>query len=205
MNFSVTVALAAFCFVIIQSLFSCKDKTFSRLQNRNPAIRLSFLWHWGVSVGDLLILPIFNGIVIPHIHLSICSGMLLLYAALLIALFCHKGWWPKEEKALGFIMPDWENSGRDADLWHRDMSYAGWMHFVFMVAQLVIIGGYLLSPMPKEVVQLTGVIFMIFIPVAVIEPGVVEGWPLSKGKMLLTAGVAVVLWSIVAAATWIKL
>jgi len=205
MNFSVLVALLNFVYVFFEGIVSWQEKTFSRLQKRKPSIRLSFLWHWGASVGDMLILPIFNGMVIPHIHLPIHYWILLSFAAINITLFCHKGWWPKEEKAFGFIMADWENSGKDPDLWYRDMSSAGWMHFVFMSAQLTIIGGYLLSPMPKEIVHQTAILFTLFVPFAVIEPGVVEGWPLSKAKKILTAKVTIALWAIVAAATWIKL
>ncbi len=195
-----TVALVCY-----EGLCAICEKTFSRKQGRTPHIRLSFLWHWGVVVGDLIILPVFNGIVIPYLNFPIWGWSLFFLASLAITFYCHKAWWPTSEKALGFVYPDWERSGRDKKLWYRDMSLAGGIHFIFMTLQLVIIFGYIFTAMPDEIVWQVCTIFLIFILFGVIEPGVVEGWPLSKEKKLITLGTAIALWLIVGVVTCIKL
>jgi hypothetical protein len=191
--------------VVVEGLVSLCEGTFSRLQNKLPRIRLSFLWHWAVSIGDLIILPVFNGFVASHLHFSLWQWGALLLASLVVTLACHYAWWPAEQKALGFIYPDWNGSGKERKFWYRDLSLAGWVHVEFMTVQLAVIVGYILTPMPADIVQLVGVIFLIFVPFGVIEPGVVEGWPLSKEKKLATFGIAVALWLIVIGATWIKM
>lgn len=215
MEFSLTFYLVTIIVVSVEGFFSILEGTFSRLQNRNPPVRLTFLWHWGVSIGDWIILPIFNGIIfsrldfsrmvkIPFINFQF-SQWLFFPVAAVITWYCHKAWWPSSEKALNFMCPNWKRSGKDRNFWYRDMTIAGWIHFVFMIVEVAVIAGYIFTPMPKEVVWRTFFIFLAFIPLGVIEPGVVEGWPLSTGKKIATAGTAIALWSLLTVVTWAKL
>lgn len=204
MEFSVAVAFWTFAFVVVEGMVSWVEGNFFRKQKTRP-VRLTFIWHWGVVVGDLVLLAIFNGLIMPYVLAPMTVMFPLVAISLSLTCLCHKAWWPREEKSLNFMVPNWDASNRVSKFWYRDMTAAGWMHFVFMTVQLVIIGLYLYSPMPSQVVRTVAVIFFVFVPVAIIEPGVVEGWPLSKPKIIATAGMAIVLWVIVGLATWVKL
>ena len=203
--FSLTVALATSVYVVFEGLISLLEGTFSRKQWRMQPIRLTFCWHWGVCIGDLILLPIFNGLVIGHLKLSIITwGMLFLVSAPITWLF-HAAWWPLNENAFNFMVPNWSKSRQDRFSWYKDMTCAGWMHFIFMIGALMIILAYVMSPMPAGIVKNVCLIFLIFIPFGVIEPGVVEGWPLSRKKKEQTLGIACALWSVVGVVTWCKL
>jgi hypothetical protein len=205
MKFSWLMYLITVALVCFEGIWAIREKTFSRKQVRKQPIRLTFLWHWGVVVGDLIILPFFNGLVIPYFSFPPWVYALFFLASLAITFYCHYAWWPTSEKALNFMCPDWEESGKDRKLWYKDATVAGYIHFVFMTLQLVVIFGYIFTHMPSEVVWRVCVIFLVFVPFGVIEPGVVEGWPLSKKKKLVTFGIAVALWAVVGVATWLKL
>lgn len=191
--------------VIYEGIWAFREKTFSRKQCRKQPVRLTFLWHWGVVVGDLIILPFFNGMTIPYFSFSPWVYALFFLASLAITFYCHYAWWPRSENALNFMCPNWEGSGKNRKLWYKDATVAGYIHFMFMTAQLVVIFTYIFSPMPKEVIWQVCVIFLVFIPFGVIEPGVIEGWPLSKEKKLVTFSIAIALWAVVVAVTSLKL
>ena len=205
MEFSWLAFFVTISVVCVEGVFAFRNKTFSRKQMRRPPVRLTFLWHWGVVVGDLVILPVFNGIVAPYVHLALWQCIVFSLTAPMITWSCHRAWWPTSEKSLNFMSPDWRRSLKQRGCWHADMSSAGWIHFMFMVGQLIMIMGYVFNPMPKELIQQVCIIFLVFIPFGVIEPGVVEGWPLSTGKKIATFGIAIALWSLVGAVTWLKL
>lgn len=205
MEFSWLAWLMTVAVVVGEGLVSAWEGTFSRKQMRSPPIRLSFLWHWGVVIGDLCILPIFNGLVIPYLHLSPLEFAAFLFVSFIATLACHFAWWPTTEKALGFIYADWNGSGKIREFWYRDITVAGWMHVIFMTAELVVIVLYILTPMPSDIARIIGTIFLVFIPFGVIEPGVVEGWPLSGEKMLVTFSFSIVLWLVVISVTWLKM
>jgi hypothetical protein len=161
--------------VLVEAFFVWRDGNLSRRQ-KNCA-NLSFLLHWGVSIGDLIILSIVNGIIIPNLKWSV--GWFSIYehmfvASILITWFCHKLWWPTTVKSLGFIFPNWNGSNRLKRFWYRDISKAGWIHFIFMTFQLVALMAYMITPMPDKVVLIIGGLFLIFLPVSTVEPGYIQ-------------------------------
>lgn len=204
-EFSWLAWLVTIAFVVAEGLVSVRERTFSRKQMRSLPIRLSFLWHWGVVIGDLCILPIFNGLVVPYFHLSLLECVAFLFVSFAVTLVCHFAWWPTTEKALGFIYADWNGSSGIREFWYRDITVAGWMHVMFMTVELVAIALYILVPMPGSIVWRVGIIFLVFVLLGVIEPGVIEGWPLSRKKILATFGFAITLWFVVIAVTWFKM
>ena len=205
MEFSWKMWFVTVSFVIFEGYWSFLEKTFSRRQKRKQPIRLSFLWHWGVSIGDLVILPVFNGFVIPYFNFPAWAYASFFLASLAITFYCHWAWWPTSEKALNFMCPDWEGSKKVRKDWYKDATVAGYVHFIFMTMQLIVIFGYIFTTFPNEMVWKVCAIFLVFIPFGVIEPGVVEGWPLSREKKVVTFGIAIALWTVVGVITWLKL
>jgi hypothetical protein len=205
LQFSVWAALLTALIVIIEAIISFSEKTFSRKQGR---VNLSFCWHWGVSIGDLVILPVVNGLVVPHLSFGIWF-FIFLGLSFNITWFCHKAWWPDPQNSLaqGFIFANAKSGHIHRNLWYRDMTWAGWIHFLFMTIQIVILGGYLITPMPKDIVSLISWIFIVFIPVAVIEPGIIQTGGLQKltrKDQILTLGMTLALYGLLVIAYLIK-
>jgi hypothetical protein len=182
MRFSWIACFITMAVVILEGIFAWLDGSFSRRQWRH--LRLSFLWHWGVSIGDLVILPIINGLIIPYLIIDwdlSPHGLfvkLLIYSAFLAGSFfvtkwCHKLWWPAKKEDFGHIFSNWFGSRGRRNLWFEDLTWSGAVHFIFMIVQLVIVASYLLTPMPREVVMSVGILMAIFLPIATIEPGIV--------------------------------
>lgn len=169
MKFSWLILGITMAIVIIEGIVSFFEGTFISKQHKK--VNLSFLKHWGVSIGDLLILPIVNGLIFPYLCFSkwYIPGIIL---AGIITLVCHIAWCPNHDdiNAQGFIL----NSQDRSNLWYKAMTRAGWIHFGFMVCELTILGGYILTPMPLEVIKIVFVLFCFFIPVAITEPGIVQ-------------------------------
>ena len=204
MDFSWSAYISTILFVLFETMLSWRDKTFSRKQKREPPIRISFLWHWGLCIGDLVILPVFNGLVIPHLHFSYLHIVPLFFSAMITTL-CHHAWWPKDPSALGVVFPDWRRSERMETFWYRDLSPAGWAHALFMTVQIVLIASYIFTPMPEKVVRLSSALFMLFIPFGVIEPGMAECWPPTNKKVAQSLAIAFSLWVLVFFVGWLKM
>lgn len=126
-------------------------------------------------------------------------------ASLIITWFCHRGWWLASEDEPGFMYPNRFKSWGNENVWYRDLPTSAWIHFTYMVGALMLIGGYVYTPMNAEIVWRTFWIFVIFVPIAVIEPGIVSAWPPTKKGLTFSFGIATVLWAIVGLVTWIKL
>ncbi len=66
MEFSWLVAAITFFAMLIEAGISYEEKTFWRSQRRN--VRMTFLWNWAISIGGLVILPIFNAIIVSQLR-----------------------------------------------------------------------------------------------------------------------------------------
>ena len=103
------------------------------------------------------------------------------------------------------MYPNQRKSEGKARYWYRDLPPSAWIHFIYMVLAIVYIGGYIIRPMPEEIIWKTFWIFLVFVPIAIIEPGIVQGWKPTKKDILMSVGTAIVLWVVVGLVTWIKL
>ena len=181
MEFSVTALKLTMAVVVIEGLVAYYNGTLSSIQWKH--INLSFMKHWGVLIGDLCIFPIINAFIIPCLHFNwwYVPGFILTLA---ITLQCHKSWWPDpwDENAQGFILDsfhdDWKVHSKFH--WHRAVTPAGWIHVFFMTCQLAILGGYILTPMPRPVINAISSLLVVFLPLGVIEPGIVQSGGLKK-------------------------
>lgn len=205
MEFSWIAAWAMALIVILEGIFSWTEKTFWPGQRGGKPIKLPFVFHGGVVVGDLILLPYAYGIWNHRVQVPVWLWVAFSFLALMITWQCHRAWWFMCEKQPGFMYPDRHRSKGDQKIWFYDLPDSAWIHFIYMVASLMFIGAYVYSPMSAEIVWKTFWIFIIFVPVAIIEPGIVQGWPPTRKDILLSIGVAVVLWVIVGLVTWLKL
>jgi hypothetical protein len=54
--------------------------------------------------------------------------------------------------------------------WWRDLSWSGWAHVVYVTGELALLVGFLLHPMPSDVVILLAMIFTIHVPIGLLQP-----------------------------------
>jgi len=195
-----TIAFAAFFgtfgWWLIEAFAASLDGAFSSNQNRH--LRMPFLLNYAISVGTLLFMVI-NGFVVSQLqplvtwYLDIPGWILISY---FITNKLYKSWWKKEEN-LGHVYPSWFRSGGVSKYWDRDISIAGWIHFFYMVFQIVILGLYLFSPMEKTTVLWVGILFALFLGIqnfqAVTVQGGRRGWAIRRftwqfvGVVVITA------------------
>ncbi len=141
----------------------------------------------GGSVGDMFIFPIINAIITPcllHFDLWYMPGFLV---SLMITLRCHKAWWPDpfDKNAQGFILmnnPPLFPTPHcySKNYWYLAVTPAGWIHVFFMTCQITILGGYLFTPMPRSVINIVSLLLAVFLPLGVIEPGIVQSGGIKK-------------------------
>jgi hypothetical protein len=167
-TFSWTIFFFTIGVVFIEMLAAWKEKTFSRKQNSK--INVYLLRHWGIVIGDLILLPIFNGLIIFYFNFSLSIYVIFAILSFLLTWIAHRLWWPSWEYEFNFMTPNWEASRKNPKHWYKDLTLAGWTHFLFMTAELVIIAGYIFSRVPSNIVWYSFFIFIIFIPVAFIKP-----------------------------------
>ncbi|MCX6761783.1 MAG: hypothetical protein NTY33_02985 [Candidatus Moranbacteria bacterium] len=182
--------------VIAEGLVACYDGTFSSIQRKH--VNLSFLKHWGVSIGDLFIFPLINAFIIPRLNFNLwyILGFVL---ALVITLLCHRAWWPgpQDENAQGFILmnnPPLLPTRHcfSKSYWYLAITRAGWIHIFFMTCQLAILGGYILTPMPRPVVNAVSLLLAVFLPLGVIEPGIVQSGGIKKLTLRKCAEISII-------------
>lgn len=191
--------------VVLEGALSSKERTFHPGQYRKGFIKLPFVFHGGVVIGDLVLLPYAFYQWLPQMQISPWQLVGFFVAALWITWAAHRAWWFMCEKQPGFMYPDRSRSLGYSSIWYLDLPPSAWIHFVYMVGAIVMIGGYIVSPMSTEVVWTTFWIFVVFIPLAIIEPGIVQGWPLTRKDIFTSFGVAVALLAVVGVVTWVKL
>ena len=196
--FFVTVGI-----VILEGAAAFMNGTFFYSQWRH--VDFPMLEHWGVMIGDLVLLPIFNGLVVPHLQRYWKKGFIFLLISFVITLYCHWQWWHMCSRVSSFMCIDMHSSMRIEMLWFLDATWAGGIHFLYMTLEIPIIMAFFCSPMPRVVVIWAFRIFMFFVPIALIEPAIVTNWPLTGENLLVTVATSILAWVIVIVITYAKL
>ncbi|MDD5396989.1 MAG: hypothetical protein PHW24_02935 [Candidatus Moranbacteria bacterium] len=191
--------------VFIGGICSLVEGTFYPGQSTDNKIKLWFVLHGGVVFGDLILIPLAVWMWYESINFSL--GRLLITCPLAIAItwFCHRGWWFACKDQPGYMYPNQKYSKGDPKFWYRDLPVSAWIHVVYMIVSTMWIAEYIFNPMPADVVKKTFDIFVAFVPLAIIEPGIVQGWPPTKKDITNSCTIAVGLWVLIGLVTWGKL
>jgi len=205
MEFSPYLPVVSLMLVVIEGFFSQAEKTFWPNQEGGPKIKLPFILHGGVVVGDFFILSYLYGIWFHNISIPCWAWIILFFIAAPITWLCHKGWWAGCEKQPGFMYPHRIKSGGDIKYWYRDLPDSAWVHVIYMTWSIMMIGAYIFSPMPDEVVWRTFQLILVFVPLAIIEPGIVQDWKPTKKSIVFAVRVAIALWAVDGLVAWAKL
>lgn len=175
------LSLILVIFYILQIGFSVAERTF--LGRQNPDLDLPLVWHWGVLIGDPILIVFYCGIA-SYMKIGLQSIIFMLLSFIITQLL-HESWW----NIRGHIFPNHDKS-RDMlcapedeakMFWYHDLSNGGICHFVFFFLMLVIIMEYIITPLPDDVVQSATFALFIFAPFGVFEPGWAE-WQRKKQR-----------------------
>jgi len=169
MEFSWWAAIITVFTMLAEALLSIWEGTFSRRSGLR--LRMPFLWNWAVSVGGLVILPIVNAIVISKLR----WGLPLYIFSFLIGVFMtwalYFMWWVQGNENKGHILY-WEIE--KAARWTKNVTVAGWLHFFYMVIEIMILVIYINSPMSRSVVLTVSGLFLIYIVIVNVQAKVVQ-------------------------------
>lgn len=169
---------------------------------RRPGLAMGFRDHGGMW-GDLLLLPLANAAMVPHLDLGwwIAPAVLVSTAA---SFLVHRLWY-RGDQVDGTHEHMWP--AHTHGTWPHDLSWAGWCHVAYVIAELTLLVGFLIHPMPIGVVVLVTAIFTVHVPLGLLQPrwfvvsGTTSGgdrWPtVWKGQPLLAPCLAA-LWLVAA-------
>lgn len=181
--------------VALQAMASIKEGTFYH-HNWGKGL-MPFVLHGGMW-GDLLILPVVNGLVWQYLNPLMLDWALkktlfvILVVSFLITWMMHI-LWSADESLCGHMWP----SHRKHD-WLDDMSLSGKLHMVFMTLELTLLGSLIFSSdVPKNILVATAVLLTIFWPMGVILPcRVVKGIWLDVTAIVTSLIMMVATWGV---------
>jgi hypothetical protein len=129
---------------------------------QRPGLAMGFVNHGGMW-SDLILLSMANAAIVPHLT----AGWWMAAAALLAtvaSVWVHIHWY-SPDGATDHMWP-----ARVQRVWWRDLSWAGWAHVVYVVAELTLLAGFLFQVVPDDVVIFVAVIFTIHVPIGLLQP-----------------------------------
>ena len=132
---------------------------------RRSGLDMGFANHGGMW-GDLLLLPIANAVIVPHLTLGPWLAGVVPTAALASA-WAHHHWY---RGASSSHSPEHMWPCRVHGTWARDLSWAGWLHVGYVCGELTLLGGFLIHPMPDLVVLIVAAVFTIRVPIGLLQP-----------------------------------
>jgi len=181
MEFNWLAAAITFLAMVIEAFISYGEETFWRSQRRN--VRMTFLWNWAISVGGFIILPIFNAIIVSQLRLELWLYVVGCCAGILITLFLYWLWWKQGDENKGHVLY-WDI--KKAARWSENVTVAGWLHFVYMVIEIMFLFVYIFSPMSQAVVLVVGGLFLIYVILVNIQAKEIQysfRWPVIVGEL----------------------
>ncbi len=163
---------------------------------RRGDLDVGFLNHGGMW-SDLLLLPIVNAVIVPWLSF----GTWLIGAALIgIA----TSWWLHAHWHHGGGEGFWREHlwpGRAHDRWQRNLSWAGWLHVVYVAAEIMLLVAYALTPVPLSVVVIVSILLTLHVPIGLFAPAwVATGGHLVRNRLLWPA--LAILWFVALAKTF---
>jgi hypothetical protein len=149
-----------------------------------PGLAMGFANHGGMW-SDLVLLSMANAAIVPHL----LPGQWILGAVAIgtiASLWVHRHWYtprsamaehpapPGGDQSVP-VAPDprggdhmWPHHTRGT--WWQDLSAAGWAHVIYVIAELTVLAGFLLHPVPTDVVIFVTAIFTIHVPIGLLQP-----------------------------------
>jgi hypothetical protein len=132
---------------------------------RGPHLDLGFANHGGMW-GDFFLLPLANAAIVPYLSVGPWLAAAVL-ATTIASLWVHHHWYRggRPTHSREHMWPV-----RRYNAWWRDLSWAGWAHVIYVAAELSLLVGFLLSPMPLATVLFVTAIFTTHVPIGLLQP-----------------------------------
>lgn len=189
MEFSWTTWLVSVVAVIISGALAWLEGNLTK----HRGLDMGFVNHGGMW-GDLVLLPVANAVIVPHVQPGAWIVAALAVSSALSA-WVHVHWYRGDRTV---SRPRWSVPGSRSSVaspessfpsprsplhsrehmwparrhgsWWRDLSWAGWAHLLYVVGELTILIGFLLFPMPDEAIAVVCVIFTLHVPLGLLQP-----------------------------------
>lgn len=146
--------------VIVQAVLSALNGTLRPSSKQKPDI--AFLQHGGMW-ADFLIYPLINAAIWPYLEFDLWA---ILWGPLAIsATVAMHALWGNDQQTSGHMWP-----AHPHNEWYQNISLAGWVHVLFMTAEIFLLLNFVTSPTPNSVVLLVGLLLTIAWPLGVIQP-----------------------------------
>jgi hypothetical protein len=133
---------------------------------KGPHLDMGFANHGGMW-GDLLLLPLANALIVPHLVAGPWIGGALILCSVL-SVWVHIHWYRGDSLKQHSREHMWPS--RPHRSWWKDLSPAGWAHVAYVAGELSLLLGFLLFPMPETTVVLVAVIFSLHLPLGLLQP-----------------------------------
>ena len=168
MDFSTTAWGVSVLAVVLSGLLAWAQGCFIK----RPGLDMGFFNHGGMW-GDLVLLPIANAAIVAHLQpgIWIAIGLAL---GLVLSAWVHVHWY-RGDKAVHSPRSSVHSSehmwpSRPCGFWWRDLSWAGWAHVLYVAGELTVLFGFLLFPMPDEVIAVVLAVFTLHVPLGLLQP-----------------------------------
>jgi hypothetical protein len=159
---------------------------------RGEDLDLGFVNHGGMW-GDLVLLPLANAVIVPYLSPGAWLAGPLAVSALL-SVWLHAGW--HGGATAGAREHMWP--ARRHARWWRDLSVAGWLHLLYVAAEVTLLLGYAFTAVPLSVVFIVTAVLTLHVPLGLLQPAraLTGRWPprhrLLAPALALVWGVAAV-------------
>jgi len=132
---------------------------------KRTGLAMGFANHGGMW-DDLILLPIANAAIVPHLTVG---GWLApaLAVATVASIVVHVHWY-RGHRVLHSPEHMWPS--RPHGSWLRDLSMAGWLHVLYVTGELALLAGFLVHSMPLTTVLVVTAIFTIHVPIGLLQP-----------------------------------
>jgi hypothetical protein len=132
---------------------------------RRSGLSMGFANHGGMW-GDLLLLPIANAAVVPHLTIGLWLAVALpVSAAASVLVHVH---WYRGTKTTHAAEHMWPLRRRGS--WYGDLSCAGWLHVLYVAGELTLVAGFLGHATPPLVAIIVCAIFTVHVPLGLLQP-----------------------------------
>jgi hypothetical protein len=152
---------------------------------------MGFADHGGMW-GDLLLLPLANAVIVPHLTLGPWLAVALVIATI-ASVWVHTKWGdrradcpsPHEARSAESYEPsptsreaaspvdgrgDHMWPARSLGTWWGDLSVAGWAHVLYVIGELTLLIGFVIHDVPSHVVLLAAAVFTLHVPIGLLQP-----------------------------------
>lgn len=132
---------------------------------RGPGLEMGFANHGGMW-GDLVLLPIANALIVPHLTVGLWIAIAVPLGTS-ASLVVHHHWYrgSRPSHSSEHMWPS-----RPYGSWYHDLSWAGWLHFVYVAGELALLVGFLIHPKVPTAVMVVTAVFTVHVPIGLLQP-----------------------------------